>query len=245
MVHSPWHGRPGEGPDLVPGDGFLLQQGGSELGEGLPVAGEQVPSAGFRLGQQRGDFLVDQPLGVLGVTACGGERGIAGRRPAVADRTDRLAQAELADHLRRQGGRGGQVVGGAGGRLTADQAFGGPAAQADGEGVGQVPFPVESAVVGGEHLGESEGLPGAQHGDPADRVGVPGQAGRARLRRAHLRSPSSCPAARRAGSSGQGRSCRAGCTGACAARQAGAPPPRSRRGSARARRRARRAGRAG
>src|ERR1700732_4660241 len=28
----------GEGPDLVPGDGFLLQQGGRELGEGLPVA---------------------------------------------------------------------------------------------------------------------------------------------------------------------------------------------------------------
>ena len=59
----------GEGPDLVPGDGFLLQQGGGELGEGLPVAGEQVPGAGFRLGQQGGDFLVDQPLGVLGVGA--------------------------------------------------------------------------------------------------------------------------------------------------------------------------------
>ena len=62
-------GRLGDGPDLVPGDGFLLQQGGGELGEGLPVAGEQVPGAGFRLGQQGGDFLVDQPLGVLGVAA--------------------------------------------------------------------------------------------------------------------------------------------------------------------------------
>ena len=36
-------GRLGDGPDLVPDDGFLLQQGGGELGEGLPVAGEQVP----------------------------------------------------------------------------------------------------------------------------------------------------------------------------------------------------------
>ena len=45
----------GEGPDLVAGDGFLLQQGGGELGEGLPVAGEQVPGAGFGLGQQGGD----------------------------------------------------------------------------------------------------------------------------------------------------------------------------------------------
>ena len=31
-------GRLGDGPDLVSGDGFLLQQGGGELGEGLPVA---------------------------------------------------------------------------------------------------------------------------------------------------------------------------------------------------------------
>ena len=60
----------GEGADLVPGDGFLLQQGGGELGEGVPVAGEQVPGAGFGVGQEGGDFLVDQPLGVLGVTAC-------------------------------------------------------------------------------------------------------------------------------------------------------------------------------
>ena len=70
MVHSPCSWTPrGEGADLVSGDGFLFQQGGGELGEGLPVAGEQVPSVGFRLGQQRGDFPVDQPLGVLGVTA--------------------------------------------------------------------------------------------------------------------------------------------------------------------------------
>src|SRR5712691_6982124 len=140
-------GRLSEGPDLVTGDGFVLQQGGGELDEGLPVAGEQVPGAGFRLGQQGGDFLVDQPLGVLGVGAWGGERWVPGGRAAVADRTDRLAEAELADHLGRQGGGGGQVVGGAGGCLAADQAFGGPAAEADGEGVGQVPFPVQSAVV--------------------------------------------------------------------------------------------------
>src|ERR1700760_4137104 len=98
-------------------------------------------------------------------------------RPAVADRADRLAEAELADHLGRQSGGGGQVVGGAGGGLAADQAFGGPAAEADGEGVGQVPFPVQPAVVGGERLGQAEGLPGAEDGDPADRVGVRGQRG--------------------------------------------------------------------
>ena len=55
--------------NLVPRDGFLLQQGRGELSEGLPVAGEQVPGPAFRPGQQRGDFLVDQPLGVLGVPA--------------------------------------------------------------------------------------------------------------------------------------------------------------------------------
>src|SRR6202451_3796101 len=155
-------GRPGEGADLVPGDGFLLQQSGGELVESLPVAGEQGPGAGFRLGQQGGDFLVDQPLGVLGVTAGGGEGGIAARRAAVADRADRLAEAELADHLGGQGGGGGQVVGGAGGGLAADQSFGGPAAEADGEGVGEVAFPVQAAGVGGGRLGQPEGPPRAQ-----------------------------------------------------------------------------------
>jgi hypothetical protein len=62
-------GRLGDGPDLVPGDGFLLEQGGGELGEGLPAAGEQVPGAGFRFGQQGGGFLVGQRLGVLGAGA--------------------------------------------------------------------------------------------------------------------------------------------------------------------------------
>src|SRR3984957_11505792 len=102
---------------------------------------------------------------------------MAGRRAAVAGRADRLAEAELADHLGGQGGGGGQVVGGAGGGLTADQAFGGPAAEADGEGVGEVAFAVQPAVVGGQRLGQPEGLPGAQDGDPADRVGVRGQRG--------------------------------------------------------------------
>ena len=102
---------------------------------------------------------------------------MAGGRAAVADRADLVAEAELADHLGGQGGGGGQVVGGAGGCLAADQALGGPAAEADGEGVGQVAFPVQPAVVGRERLGQPEGLPGAQHGDPADRVGVRGQRG--------------------------------------------------------------------
>src|SRR5580693_9869538 len=170
-------GRLDEGADLVAGDGFVFQQGGGEPVEGFAVTGEQVAGPGFGLGQEGGDFLVDQPLGVLGVAACGGGCGVPGGRAAVADRSDRLAEAVLADHLGGQGGGGGQVVGGAGGRLAADQPFGGPAAQADGQGVGQVPFPVQPAVVGGERLGQPEGLPGAQHGDPADRVGVRGQRG--------------------------------------------------------------------
>jgi hypothetical protein len=90
-----------EGADLVAGDGFLLQQGGGELGEGFPVAGEQFPGAGFRPGQQAGDFLVDQPLGVLGVAAWCRERRVAGGRATVADRSDLVAEAVLADHLRR------------------------------------------------------------------------------------------------------------------------------------------------
>src|ERR1700759_4224765 len=102
---------------------------------------------------------------------------MAGRGGVVADRAECLAEAELADHLGGQGGRGGQVVGGAGGGLAADEAFGGAAAEADGEGVGQVPFPVQPAVVGGERLGQPESLPGTQHGDPADRVSVRGQRG--------------------------------------------------------------------
>src|SRR5580693_8368943 len=137
-------GNPGEGADLVTGDSFLLHQGSGELGEGLLVAGEQVPGAGLGLGQQGGDLLVDEPLGVLGVPT-GRDRpevGLARRRPGVADRSDLVAEAELADHLGGQGGGGGQVVGGAGGGLAADQAFGGPPAEADGEGVGEVAFPV-------------------------------------------------------------------------------------------------------
>ena len=55
--------------DLVSGDGFLRQQGGRELGESFAVASEQVTSAGLGPGQERGDFLVDQPLGALGVAA--------------------------------------------------------------------------------------------------------------------------------------------------------------------------------
>src|SRR5580698_6978213 len=173
--------RLGEGADLVAGDGFVFQQGGGEPVEGVPVAGEQVPGPGFGVGEQGGDFLVDQPLGVLGVAGSAGEGGGAGGGAGVADRSDRVAEAELADHLGRQGGGGGQVVGGAGGGLAADQAFGGPAAEADGEGVGEVAFPVQPAVVGGERLGQPEGLPGAEDGDPADRVGVGGQRGDQRV----------------------------------------------------------------
>src|SRR5205823_1457335 len=93
------------------------------------------------------------------------------------DRSDLFAEAEVADHPGGQGGRGGQVVAGAGGCLAADQPFGGPAAEADGQGVSQVAFPVQPPVVGGKRLGQPEGLPGAQDGDPADRVGVRGQGG--------------------------------------------------------------------
>jgi hypothetical protein len=40
----------------------LFEQGGGELVEGVAVAGEQVAGAGFGLGEDGGDFLVDQPL---------------------------------------------------------------------------------------------------------------------------------------------------------------------------------------
>src|SRR5487761_1649972 len=76
-----------EGAYLVAGDGFLFEQGGGELVECVVVAGEQVGGAGFGLGEQGGDFLVEQPLGVLGVAARGGA-WVAGdgraRRPASA-----------------------------------------------------------------------------------------------------------------------------------------------------------------
>ena len=81
------------------------------------------------------------------------------RRPSVADRAECLAEAELADHLGGQGGRGGQVVRGTGGRLAADEPLGGPAAQLDGEGFGQVALPVQPPVVGWEQFGEPEGVP--------------------------------------------------------------------------------------
>ncbi len=57
-----------EGADLVAGDGLLLQQCCRELGQSLLVAGQQVPGAGLGPGQQCGDLLVEQPLGVLAVT---------------------------------------------------------------------------------------------------------------------------------------------------------------------------------
>ncbi len=37
-VYEGWAGRLGKGTDLVAGDGFLLQQGGGEPVEGVPVA---------------------------------------------------------------------------------------------------------------------------------------------------------------------------------------------------------------
>ena len=157
--------------DLVAGDGFLFEQRAGEQVERLDVPGEQLTRAGFRGGQQVGNFLVQQPLGLLGVAARG-KRGMTAQLAVVADRRDRLAEPELADHLGGQAGRGGQVVGGAGGGLAADQALGGAAAQLHGEGVREVAFPVQPPVVRGEQLGQAEGVPGAEDGDPADRVGV-------------------------------------------------------------------------
>src|SRR6185312_1080357 len=119
----------------------------------------------------------DQPMGVLGVAALHGERRVPGGCPTVADRSELVAEAVLADHLGGQGGGGGQVVGGAGGGLTADQALGGPAAEADGQDIGQVALAVQPPVVGGQRLGVAEGLPGAQDSDPGDRIGVRGQGG--------------------------------------------------------------------
>ena len=107
----------------------------------LPVLGQQFSGAGFGPGQQGGYFTIDEPLGAFGVARRGtgaGER--RDRCRGVADRPDRLAEAELADHLGGQGGGGGQVVGGAGGGLAADQELGGPAAEPDGQGVSSPVF---------------------------------------------------------------------------------------------------------
>jgi hypothetical protein len=46
------HGGPGDGADLVAGDGFVFEQGGGELVEGVAVGGEQVAGAGFGLGSR-------------------------------------------------------------------------------------------------------------------------------------------------------------------------------------------------
>ncbi|HLQ55228.1 MAG TPA: hypothetical protein VK162_13280, partial [Streptosporangiaceae bacterium] len=70
--------------------GFLAEQGGGgELAEGPLVGGEQLPCAGFGSGQQGADFLVGQPLDVLGVAARGGDD------PEVsdADQRDRAQRA--------------------------------------------------------------------------------------------------------------------------------------------------------
>jgi hypothetical protein len=101
--------------------------------EGLHVLSQQLPGAGFGPDQQGGHFTIDQPLGVFGVAARGARAAERpGLPPGVADRPDRLAEAELADHLGGQGGGRGQVVGGAGRCLAADQQLGGPPAQAHG-----------------------------------------------------------------------------------------------------------------
>src|ERR1700747_2773137 len=72
-----------EGADLVARDGFVFEEGGAELGERFAVAGEQIAGAGFGFGQEGGDFLVDQPLGALGVAAWRGH-GVTGGWLAVA-----------------------------------------------------------------------------------------------------------------------------------------------------------------
>jgi hypothetical protein len=81
-------GSLGEGADLIAANGFLLEQRIGELGEGLSVLGEQVAGPGFRAGQQVGDFLVDEPLGVLGVAALA-EGGVPGGLAGVTDRVSR------------------------------------------------------------------------------------------------------------------------------------------------------------
>jgi len=66
--------------------GFLVEQGGGELAEAPLVGGEQLPCAGFGSVQQGADFLVGQPLDVLGVAARGGDD------PEVSD-ADRAAKS--------------------------------------------------------------------------------------------------------------------------------------------------------
>ena len=66
---------------------YLPRSRGGELVEGLSVLGEQVARSGFRAGQQVGDFLVDEPLSVLGVAALP-EGGVPVGLAGVADRSE-------------------------------------------------------------------------------------------------------------------------------------------------------------
>jgi hypothetical protein len=89
------------------------------------VSRSRARVSGYR--QQSGYFLVDQPLGALGIAARSAEPRMAGGRVAVADRADLVAEAVVADHLGGQGGGGHQVVRDAGGGLREDQPLGGAA----------------------------------------------------------------------------------------------------------------------
>ena len=95
----------------------------------------------------------------------------------VADRPEGLGEPELADHLRRQVGRRGQVVGGAGRALAELHQLGGAAAEPHGQGVVQVVLAVQVALDQRQLLGDAERLPGRQDRDLRHRIGVLGQRG--------------------------------------------------------------------
>src|SRR5579871_207335 len=130
-------GTASDAVDLGAVDGFHVQQHADQGVQRGAVAGEELDGALFGLAEQAGDLGVDLGLRRLGERAAGkaGPAAAQELRAAlgVPDRAERLGQAELPDHLDRQVGRAGQVVGRAGGALADSDQFGGAAAEPDGQ----------------------------------------------------------------------------------------------------------------
>jgi hypothetical protein len=160
-------------------DRLALQQQVGQTVQCVAVLGQHAPCSVLGLAQQFGHFLVDDPLGRLGIGAAADLLPTQEHRASRGepDRAQGLAHAELPDHPHRQIGRPRQVVGGAGGGLTEHDRLGHPAAHADRQRVLQVALAVEMALVDGELLGHPQGLARGQDGHLGHRVPMLGNRG--------------------------------------------------------------------
>ena len=179
----------GQPVHLGPVHGLALQQQVGQRVEDGPVLGEQLDRPLLGLAQQHGDLAVDLRLGRLGERAAGhaGSAAAEEHRAAlrVPDRSERLGQAELPDHLGGQVGRPGQVVGRAGGALAEHHQLGGPAAEPDRERVVQVVLAVQVPFDQRQLLGHAERLArraGSSPWPPGRRARTARPPGRARTR---------------------------------------------------------------